>query len=66
MGYFGVKNFQVFKNGSKLVLPDRTGIRHVKNQIFIHYLGQDEGRDPVKNPRFRDCSFVSAALEILP
>ena len=26
MGNFGVKNFKVFKNGSKLVLPDRTGI----------------------------------------
>ena len=26
MGNFGVKNFQVFKTGSKLVLPDRKGI----------------------------------------
>ena len=26
MGNFGVKNFQVFKDGLKLVLPDRTGI----------------------------------------
>ena len=38
MGNFGVKNFQVFKNGSKLVLPDRTGIWHVKNQTFIYHL----------------------------
>jgi len=26
MGNFGVKILQVFKNGSKLVFPDRTGI----------------------------------------
>ena len=37
MGNFGVKIFQVFGNGSKLVLPDRTGIWHVENQTFIHY-----------------------------
>ena len=38
MGNFAVKIFQVFKNGSKLVLPDRTGIWHVKNQTFIYHL----------------------------
>ena len=37
MRNFGVKAFQIFKNGSKLVLPDRTGIWHVKNQTFIYH-----------------------------
>ena len=35
MGNFGVKIFQVFRNSLKLFLPDRTGIWHVKNQIFF-------------------------------
>ena len=38
MGNFGVKFFEVFKNWSKLVLPDRKGIWYVKNQTFIIHL----------------------------
>ena len=36
IGNFGVKIFKVFENGLKLVLPDGTGIYHVKNHTFTH------------------------------
>ena len=38
MGIFGAKKFQVFENGSNLILPDRLGTGHVKNHNFIHCL----------------------------
>ena len=38
MGIFGAKKFQVFENGSNLILPDRLGIGHVKSHNFIHCL----------------------------
>ena len=38
MGIFGAKKFQVFENGSNLILPDRLGIGHVKNHNVIHCL----------------------------
>ena len=38
MRIFGAKNFQVLENGSKLILLDKTGIRHVKNHTFSNCL----------------------------
>ena len=35
---FGMKIFQVCKNGSKSIPPDKTGICHVKNQTFSYCL----------------------------
>ena len=36
MEIFRAKKFQIFENGSKLILPDGFGIGHVKNHNFIH------------------------------
>ena len=38
MGIFGKQKFEVVENGTKLILPDRTGIWDVKNHTFSHCL----------------------------
>ena len=38
MGIFGKPKFQVVENGTKLILPDRTGIWIDKNHTFSHCL----------------------------
>ena len=37
-GILGAEKFQVFENGSKLILSHELGIWHFKNHIFIHCL----------------------------
>jgi len=34
MGIFGKPKFQVVENGTKFILPDKTGIWDVKNHTF--------------------------------